>query len=200
MYQLAAPVAQEQMHAKKIATTQEKLGLFRIKELLVVKPSVVEQAEIVRRVETLFAYADRLDVRYNAACVHVEHLMPALLAKAFRGELVPQDPNDEPASVLLERIRAARAVDTANKQGSTLRSGAPVRAPKEKAAMTKSRNDEDVKQKPYLANLLRKAGGVASVEDLFRQADLPVTDFYKQLAWEVDHGHVRDDEHKLEAA
>ena len=66
--------------------------------------------------------------------------------------------------------------------------------------MTKSRNDEDVKQKPYLANLLRKAGGVASVEDLFRQADLPVTDFYKQLAWEVDNGHVRDDEHKLEAA
>lgn len=35
-------------------------------------------------------------------------MTPALLAKAFRGELVPQDPNDEPAPVLLERIRAAR--------------------------------------------------------------------------------------------
>jgi type I restriction enzyme, S subunit len=35
-------------------------------------------------------------------------LTPALLAKAFRGELVPQDPNDEPASVLLERIKAER--------------------------------------------------------------------------------------------
>jgi type I restriction enzyme S subunit len=40
----------------------------------------------------------------------VDRLTPALLAKAFRGELVPQDPNDEPASVLLERIRAARVV------------------------------------------------------------------------------------------
>jgi type I restriction enzyme S subunit len=68
-----------------------------------------EQAEIVRRVESLFAYADRLEARYAAARAQVERLTPALLAKAFRGELVPQDPNDEPASVLLERIRAARA-------------------------------------------------------------------------------------------
>ena len=41
-----------------------------------------------------------------------EHLLPkldqAILAKAFRGELVPQDPNDEPAAALLERIRAER--------------------------------------------------------------------------------------------
>jgi type I restriction enzyme, S subunit len=35
-------------------------------------------------------------------------LTPAILAKAFRGELVPQDPNDEPASVSLERIKAER--------------------------------------------------------------------------------------------
>lgn len=38
----------------------------------------------------------------------LNHLDSAILAKAFRGELVPQDPNDEPASVLLERIRAER--------------------------------------------------------------------------------------------
>jgi hypothetical protein len=46
-------------------------------------------------------------------------LTPALLVKAFRGELVPQDPNDELASVLLERIRAARAV--AEETGTKLR-------------------------------------------------------------------------------
>jgi type I restriction enzyme S subunit len=71
-------------------------------------PPLREQHEIIRRVETLFAYADRLEARYTAARIQVEHLTPALLAKAFRGELVPQDPNDEPASILLERIRAAR--------------------------------------------------------------------------------------------
>ena len=73
-------------------------------------PSQPEQTEIVRRVETLFAYAARLAARYTAARAQVEKLTPALLAKAFRGELVPQDPNDEPASALLQRIRATRAV------------------------------------------------------------------------------------------
>jgi type I restriction enzyme S subunit len=72
-------------------------------------PSCEEQHEIVRRVEALFAYADRVEARYTAARAQVERLTPALLAKAFRGELVPQDPNDEPASVLLERIHASRA-------------------------------------------------------------------------------------------
>src|SRR5262249_2742172 len=72
-------------------------------------PPLREQHEIIRRCEALFAYADRLEARYTAARAQVEHLTPALLAKAFRGELVPQDPNDEPASVLLERIRISRA-------------------------------------------------------------------------------------------
>jgi type I restriction enzyme, S subunit len=57
-----------------------------------------------------------------------------------------------------------------------------------------------VQHKPYLASLLREAGGIASVEDLFRRAELPVTDFYKQLAWEVENGYIRDDETRLEAA
>jgi type I restriction enzyme S subunit len=77
------------------------------------EPDKNEQNEIVRRVETLFAFADRLESRYKAARARVERLTSSLLAKAFRGELVPQDPNDEPASVLLERIRAGRAAEHA---------------------------------------------------------------------------------------
>src|SRR5262245_21589004 len=81
------------------------LSQANLKAILLRLPREDEREEIVRRVETLFAFADRLEARYNAAHAHVERLTPALLAKAFRGELVPQDPNDEPASVLLERIR-----------------------------------------------------------------------------------------------
>ena len=66
--------------------------------------------------------------------------------------------------------------------------------------MTKSRHDDDVKDKPYLADLLRESSGSASVEDLFKRAELPLIDFYKQLAWEVDAGHIRDDDTRLEAA
>jgi type I restriction enzyme S subunit len=64
-----------------------------------------EQQEIVRRVEALFALADQLEARYAKARAHVEKLTQSILAKAFRGELVPQDPTDEPASMLLERIK-----------------------------------------------------------------------------------------------
>lgn len=69
-------------------------------------PPIAEQTEIVRRVETLFAFADRLEARYTAAHAQVEKLTPATLTKAFHGELTPQDLNDEPASKLLEQFRA----------------------------------------------------------------------------------------------
>jgi len=68
----------------------------------------VEQQEIVRRVEALFKTADALEARYRTAKAHVDKLTPSILAKAFRGELVPQDPNDEPAWALLSRIRGDR--------------------------------------------------------------------------------------------
>ncbi len=64
-----------------------------------------EQTEIVRRVEALLHFADHLEARHQAAYVQVEKLTSATLSKAFRGELVPQDPKGEPASKLLERIR-----------------------------------------------------------------------------------------------
>ena len=92
---------------------QHQLGKMTINQasLLVLDIACLlsdEQTEIVRRVESLFAYADRLEARYTAARAQVEKLTPALLAKAFRGELVPQDPSDEPAGELLARIAAAR--------------------------------------------------------------------------------------------
>jgi type I restriction enzyme, S subunit len=72
-------------------------------------PPLPEQHEIVRRVETLFALADQIEARYTKAQQQVDKLTPSLLAKAFRGELVPQDPKDEPAQKLLERIQQSRA-------------------------------------------------------------------------------------------
>ena len=82
----------------------------KIYGLVVVLPSLEEQTEIVRRVETLFAFADRLEARLAQAQTAATRLTPALLAKAFRGELVPQDPNDEPAAELLRRLQAQRAM------------------------------------------------------------------------------------------
>ena len=87
-------------------TGRAKLTQGVLNSLPIAVPPQTELVEIVRRVEALFAYADRLEARHKAARAQVEKLTPATLAKAFRGELVPQDPNDEPASALLARIRA----------------------------------------------------------------------------------------------
>jgi type I restriction enzyme S subunit len=71
-------------------------------------PSIEEQREIVRRIETAFAWIDRLASEATSARKLIDHLDRAILDKAFCGELVPQDPNDEPAGVLLERIQSER--------------------------------------------------------------------------------------------
>jgi type I restriction enzyme, S subunit len=70
--------------------------------------SVVKQEIVVRRVEDLFGLADQLEVQLAKARGQVEKLTPSLLARAFAGQLVPQDPTDEPAAKLLERIRETK--------------------------------------------------------------------------------------------
>lgn len=179
-------VSQSNVNAKKIAAFP-----FRL-------PPLDEQAEIVRRVEALLAIADGIGGHYRKAARQAQRLAPFTLAKAFRGELVPQDPNDEPASALLARIATQRNTPTGADVAFTPRRGRPPRAPKETAAMTKSRQDDDVMGKPYLAGHLRRIGTPASAEALFKVAELPVADFYKQLAWEVAQGHVKDNQTTLE--
>lgn len=64
--------------------------------------------DITRRIESAFSKIDRLAGEARLALKLVSKLDEAILGKAFRGELVPQDENDEPASVLLEKIKRTR--------------------------------------------------------------------------------------------
>jgi type I restriction enzyme S subunit len=67
------------------------------------------QERIANHLDHIFTRAERLEAEATRTRALLDRLESAILAKAFRGELVPQDPNDEPASILLERIRAHRA-------------------------------------------------------------------------------------------
>lgn len=86
------------------------INIEDLRTLPIACPSLDEQAEVVRRVESFFALADGIETRLQTARGQVERLTSSVLAKAFRGELVPQDPNDEPATELLKR-RTHRSAD-----------------------------------------------------------------------------------------
>ncbi|UJJ32777.1 restriction endonuclease subunit S [Halopseudomonas maritima] len=110
-------IRQRVMELVKSTSGQKGISGKDLKAFPVSFPQLEEQTEIVRRVEQLFAFADQLEARVAAAQERVDKLTQSILAKAFRGELVPQDPNDEPASVLLERIKAQRAAAPKAKRG-----------------------------------------------------------------------------------
>lgn len=121
---LSSPSVQWWLNNNSKEVARKTLNLSDLIALPVPVPTHGEQSEIVRRVETLFAFADRLESRLKSAQQAADRLTPALLAKAFRGELVPQDPDDEPAAELLKRLAASR--EAAPKGGS--RRGRPRNA------------------------------------------------------------------------
>jgi len=71
------------------ATAQKNINIAILNELNVPHPPLPEQQEIVRRVESYFTLADQLEARYRKAKTHIDKLTQSILAKAFRGELVP---------------------------------------------------------------------------------------------------------------
>lgn len=97
---------QSQTHTHGVGN--QGLGLTRMITITFPIPSAAEQVQIVRRVRELLSLAGAIADSLTGRTEHLRQLNQSILAKAFRGELVPQDPTDEPASVLLERIRTAR--------------------------------------------------------------------------------------------
>ena len=99
-----SPAGQNLLVGGSNAVAQPNVNATTISQFLIPVPPLPEQQEIVRRVEGLFALADQLEARLAKARGQVEKITPSLLARAFAGQLVSQDPTDEPAEKLLERI------------------------------------------------------------------------------------------------
>lgn len=112
---LTSQQGQAQLLKNNRGATRAGLGLDDIRGVCVPLPSVAEQNQVVSHINRAFTWIDRLAAEAASARKLIDQLDQAVLAKAFRGELVPQDPNDEPASVLLERIRAERVSTPAAK-------------------------------------------------------------------------------------
>ena len=91
------------------ATAQKNINLNTLETLAVPLCGQAEQAEIVRILDARLGAADALEAEINAALTRTESLRQSILKKAFAGQLVPQDPADEPAAALLARIKTERA-------------------------------------------------------------------------------------------
>ena len=86
------------------------LGAQRAESWVITLPPLAEQHRIVAEVERRLSVVQQAEAVVGASLKRAGRLRQSILKRAFSGKLVPQDPNDEPASALLERIRAERAV------------------------------------------------------------------------------------------
>ncbi len=120
---MASPGIFKEGWSRVTGTAQPTLPLGNLRTIPIRVPPLAEQDEIVRRVQVLFELADNIERSVRLGSLRADKLTQSILAKAFRGELVPTEAElarregreYEPASVLLERIKTEREVRTSQK-------------------------------------------------------------------------------------
>ncbi|MYC36657.1 MAG: hypothetical protein F4X66_07050 [Chloroflexi bacterium] len=95
----------------KQTTNLASINLTVLSQFPIPLPPLAEQRRIVAEVERRLSVAQQAETAVEASLARAERLRQSILKQAFSGRLVPQNPNDEPASVLLERIKAEREAE-----------------------------------------------------------------------------------------
>ncbi|MDE1348534.1 restriction endonuclease subunit S [Vibrio aestuarianus] len=116
MYSLACKHTYEKIKKQVHGATRPRVNLRFLKSFELTVPSKEEQVAVIERVDILFAKADKVERQYIEAKARIDRLTQSILAKAFRGELVAQDENDEPAEQLLARIQESMPKPKAKKK------------------------------------------------------------------------------------
>lgn len=115
--------------AAKSTAGHKRISLSDLYPLLIALPPLDEQETIVEAVEDQLSIVDHIEVELEAKLKSGRGLRQAILRHAFTGQLVPQDPNDEPASKLLNRIAAERK-ERAREFVAAKQNSPPLKEPK----------------------------------------------------------------------
>jgi len=115
---ILSPFGQRLLFTGSTSFAQPNINAKTIRQFSITLPGLTEQSEIVRRVDALLGVGDTLERRFEATVERIVKIVPSVLAKAFRGELVPQDPKDEPAGEMLDRIEVAKNVSRNTKESA----------------------------------------------------------------------------------
>ena len=97
--------AKEDLERYAPATAQKNINLGTLKDLAIPFPPLAEQNVITEEIDRYLSVADAVEAVVDAELKRSDALRQSILKQAFSGKLVPQDPNDEPAEKLLERIK-----------------------------------------------------------------------------------------------
>ena len=147
----------------KATAEQSNLTLQICRDLPIPIPTFDEQIVIVSRIDALFSVADQIEERVENSIYRVKNLTSSILSKAFRGELVPQDPNDEPAELLLNRNRAEReSLAATKKNGGRTPKKSNGRGKRTKAPKT----DAEVDPEPEALRWLNRVSIKKKIEKL----------------------------------
>jgi type I restriction enzyme, S subunit len=160
-----------ELRAINQGAAQPNLNTDLIKEVLMPICSQAEKIFLIQQIESNLSAVDQLDHTITALLQQSEALRQSILKKAFSGQLVPQHPDDKPASILLESIRAEREATA-----------------KPTHERVKNKKKEKISSMADLIQVLESANTWLSARDVFRQCgigDGAETDIIEKLYFEL---------------
>lgn len=169
-----------EMTAKAHEVARKTLNLEDVRTTFIYLPPLAEQHRIVAEVERRLSVADEMEKTIEQSLKQTERLRQSILKRAFEGKLVPQNPEDELAGVLLERIKEEKAKREAEEKE------------KKRRITRKIEMMEVIKETKVegLYEILQSSKKPMTPKELWQLSKLDIEEFYAQLKIEVEKGRV----------